>query len=192
MKINLLSVNPEEDLKAKKQKQKKYKLEEFTILSLLGYGTFGSVLLVTHPSTKTPFALKVVKKALINTYKVNKQKEHINNEKEVLNLVSEIDNSFYVRLYETMQDTKGLYFLLEYIHGGELSTFLKSRLTLESEGIKFYLAEVIVALEQLHEMGVVYRDLKPENIIIDKTGHIKLVDFGFAKVLQEGEQTFTN
>ena len=60
------------------------------------------------------------------------------------------------------------------------------------KGIQFYMAEVIIALEHMHKLGIVYRDLKTENIMIDKHGHVKLVDFGFSKILKDGDKTYTN
>ena len=118
--------------------------------------------------------------------------EHVRNEKEVLTIISEFKYNFYPKLYETLQDSKGLYFVLDFIQGGELFSYLRRKLTIPMDSIKFYMAEVIVALEQLHENDIIYRDLKPENIIIDREGHIKLVDFGFAKVLKEGDKTYTS
>jgi len=81
--------------------------------------------------------------------------------------------------------------VLDFVPGGELFSFIKKKLVIEMEGIRFYMAEVIVALEELHKNKIVYRDLKLENIMIDSDGHIKLVDFGFAKVLKK-DKTYTN
>ena len=91
-----------------------------------------------------------------------------------------------------MQDSFGFYYLLDFIPGGELASYLHGKLTISLSSIKFYMAEVIIALEQLHELEIVYRDLKTENIIIDKHGHIKLIDFGFSKILKEGKKTYTS
>ena len=70
--------------------------------------------------------------------------------------------------------------LLEYLPGGELYQIMKKHM-LNEEGQRFYLAEVVLAIEKLHSMNIIYRDLKPENMLIDKHGHIKLIDFGFSK-----------
>lgn len=94
-------------------------------------------------------------------------------------------------MHETLQDSKCLYFILDFVPGGELFSFIKKKLVIDMEGIKFYMAEVIVALEELHKHKIVYRDLKLENIMIDSDGHIKLVDFGFAKILKK-DKTYTN
>jgi serine/threonine protein kinase len=82
--------------------------------------------------------------------------------------------------------------VLDYVPGGELNSFIRSKLIIDQKGIQFYMAEVIIALEQMHKLGIVYRDLKTENIMIDKNGHVKLVDFGFSKILKDGDKTYTN
>lgn len=174
------------------KKVQKYELNEFLVLSLLGYGTFGSVLLVKHSQTESPYALKIIKKERVSIYTSKKQSEHISNEIEVLSHISDFDNSYYPKLHDTMNNDLGVYLLLDFIPGGELFSYLRTKLTIEEWGIQFYMAEVIVALEQLHSENIIFRDLKPENLIIDKDGHIKLVDFGFSKFLKEGEVTYTS
>jgi serine/threonine protein kinase len=177
--------------KKSNKKVQRYELNDFVVLSLLGYGTFGSVLLVKHSLNESPYALKMIKKDGVNIYSAKKQNEHISNEIEVLTHISEFENSFYPKLYDTMKNDNGVFLILDYIPGGELFTYLRTKLTIEESGIKFYMAEVVVALEQLHSENIIYRDLKPENLIINKDGHIKLVDFGFSKFLKEGEFTYT-
>ena len=179
-------------LKPAQNKTKKYKIEDFSVLSLLGYGTFGSVLLVKHAKYQDqPYALKAIVKSKIDIE--TKQLTHIKNERDVLlKLGKENKDKFWPNLYESMQDDACFYFLLDYVPGGELFTFIKRKLVIKTEGIKFYMAEVICALEQLHKLNIIYRDIKLENILIDTDGHIKLVDFGFAKILKEGSKTYTN
>jgi serine/threonine protein kinase len=72
---------------------------------------------------------------------------------------------------------------MEYVHGGEIYSRIKNEIRLPAYDVKFYAVELISVLEYLHDMNIVYRDLKPENLMIDRTGHLKLVDFGFAKVV---------
>lgn len=71
--------------------------------------------------------------------------------------------------------------ILEYLPGGELFKLIRNRVMMTEVDSRFYIAEIVLAVEQLHEMGIIYRDLKPENVLLDKDGHIKLTDFGFAK-----------
>lgn len=84
--------------------------------------------------------------------------------------------------------------LLEYLPGGELFKRIKSQVYLSEADARFYLAEVVLAIDQLHQMNIIYRDLKPENVLIDKDGHIKLIDFGFSKSLAnlQADRAFTN
>ena len=84
--------------------------------------------------------------------------------------------------------------ILDYLPGGELIKHIRKSVYLSEENTKFYVAEIVLAIENLHEMGIIYRDLKPENILIDKEGHIKLIDFGFAKIMKNisKDRTFTN
>eukprot|EP00347_Sterkiella_histriomuscorum_P023737 403333560 len=159
----------------------------------LGQGNFGEVKLVKKLETQKYFALKCLKKEEIMR---NKQIEHIKREKMLL---TNIDSPFIVKLQASFQDELNLYFLMEYIQGGELFKQIGSNMMQNSnqEGLVFYLAEIICALEYLHEnQKIVYRDLKPENIMIDRDGHIKLIDFGFAKQLTISNnseyRTYTN
>ena len=80
-----------------------------------------------------------------------------------------------------MQDDQHLFILMEYLNGGELLQQIKEQLSLTLQDSIFYLAEVLVAIQQLHSRNIIYRDLKPENILLDRWGHIKLIDFGFSK-----------
>lgn len=75
--------------------------------------------------------------------------------------------------------------LFEYLPGGELFTFLRNNTKFTSTNARFYAAEIVLALEYLHEKDIVYRDLKPENVLLDEKGHVKLTDFGFAKELSD-------
>ncbi|XDV15190.1 hypothetical protein PO909_015320 [Leuciscus waleckii] len=111
-----------------------------------------------------------------------KQEQHVHNEKEVL---MEVNHPFLVRLYWTHHDDRLLYMLMEYVNGGELFSYLRSRGRFSNSTGMFYSAEIVCAIEYLHSKEIVYRDLKPENILLDSEGHIRLTDFGFAKKLTE-------
>ena len=128
------------------------------------------------------FALKIMKKTEVVRLK---QVEHIRNEKEIL---TEINHPFLVTLYAVCQDSKHLYMLLEFIIGGELFTHLRKAGKFENEHGRFYAAQIGLGLQYLHEdcgACIVYRDLKPENLLIDKSGYIKVTDFGFAKKIED-------
>lgn len=87
------------------------------------------------------------------------------------------------RRFWTCHDERFLYMLMEFVPGGELFSYLRNRGRFSSTTGLFYSAEIVCAIEYLHSKEIVYRDLKPENILLDREGHIKLTDFGFAKKL---------
>ena len=98
---------------------------------------------------------------------------------------------YFIRLEETFMDKESINFIFEFMPGQDLYHAIQNELNMKSaiagkkskNWTKFYAAEVLCALEMLHEHHIIYRDLKPDNIVIDKTGHIKLIDFGFSKCL---------
>ncbi|KAM8895478.1 cAMP-dependent protein kinase catalytic subunit PRKX [Lycaon pictus] len=140
-------------------------------------GTFGRVQLVKDKAAKHFFALKVM--SIPDVIRL-KQEQHVHNEKSVL---KEVSHPFLVKLFWTCHDERFLYMLMEFVPGGELFSYLRNRGRFSSSTGLFYSAEIICAIEYLHSKEIVYRDLKPENILLDREGHIKLTDFGFAKKL---------
>ena len=158
---------------------KSLKLSDFDLRSTVGTGTFGRVRIVKLKSdtSRTPFALKMLKKSEIVRLK---QVQHVKSEKQILMM---IEHPFIVTLVSAFQDDKRLYMLMEYVNGGELFSYLRKQSRLSIEGARFYAAEITLAFNYLHEKNIVYRDLKPENLLIDSKGHIKITDFGFAKVI---------
>ena len=84
-----------------------------------------------------------------------------------------------------MQDERRLYMLLEYVPGGELFSHLRREVRLADAAARFYASEVVLAFEYLHALSIVYRDLKPENLLLTATGHLKIADFGFAKIVTD-------
>ncbi len=110
------------------------------------------------------------------------QIEHMLEEKRIL---SELNHPLFVQLLGTFQTRTHLFIVTNYIAGGELFAILKKKNRFLSNVAKFYAAEVTIALEYLHSKDIIYHDLKPENIMLDITGHIKLVDLGFAKYVPD-------
>lgn len=150
-------------------------LEDFSLIRVIGKGSFGKVTLVRKKDNSKIFAMKVLSKP--NVVK-RKQVEHTRTERRVLGVAS---HPFIVTLHYAFQTKDKLYFVLDYCPGGELFFHLSRMGRFTEEMTRFYTAELVVALEHLHSLGVVYRDLKPENILLDEMGHIKLADFGLAK-----------
>ena len=156
--------------------------EDFELVKTLGTGTFARVWLVKIANRKEVdndkvFALKVLRKVDVIRLK---QVEHVRNERNVLAAVA--GHPFITTMVASFQDHDALYMLLEYCPGGEVFSYLRRARRFNEQTSRFYAAEICLILEFLHEKeGVAYRDLKPENILIDADGHLKLVDFGFAK-----------
>jgi protein kinase X len=110
------------------------------------------------------------------------QMKHVVNE---VKLMSMMMSPFLVELMGHFQDENRLYLVLSYVPGGELFTLLRSESAFHQTATIFYAAELILALKYLHELKVCYRDLKPENVLLDEDGHIKICDFGLAKLIQD-------
>ncbi|KAJ9073130.1 cytochrome c oxidase subunit 1 [Entomophthora muscae] len=156
-----------------------YQLSDFQLLKTLGTGTFGRVYLTQFKSTENYFAMKVLLKTEVVRLK---QVEHINSEKDIL---AQVHHPFIVNLACTFQDPANLYLLLEYVPGGELFTHLRRAGRFSNAMTRFYTSEIFLAVEYLHSQNIIYRDLKPENLLLDKFGHIKITDFGFAKRVED-------
>ena len=157
----------------------KYSISDFQILRTLGTGSFGRVHLVRSVHNNRYYAIKVLKKAQIVKMK---QVEHTNDERRMLKIV---EHPFLIRMWGTFQDSHSVFMVMDYIEGGELFSLLRKSQRFPNPVAKFYAAEVTLALEYLHSHDIIYRDLKPENILLDKNGHIKITDFGFAKEVKD-------
>jgi len=144
----------------------------------LGTGTFGRVKLVVDTTTQEAYALKMLQKAQIVALR---QQRNVMNEKRIL---LQLNHPFILKLLSTYKDKNRLYMLMELVQGGEVFSRLQSQggSVPISDG-RFYAACVLDAMEYMHDRFIVYRDLKPENLLIDSSGHVKVVDFGFAKVV---------
>ncbi|KAL4867705.1 hypothetical protein BDV12DRAFT_117404 [Aspergillus spectabilis] len=153
----------------------KYTLDDFAIQRTLGTGSFGRVHLVQSKHNHRYYAIKVLKKAQVVKMK---QIEHTNDERRMLNRVR---HPFLITLWGTWQDARNLYMVMDFVEGGELFSLLRKSQRFPNPVAKFYAAEVTLALEYLHSLDIIYRDLKPENLLLDRHGHLKITDFGFAK-----------
>ncbi|KAI1090889.1 Pkinase-domain-containing protein [Rostrohypoxylon terebratum] len=153
----------------------KYSLGDFDLLRTLGTGSFGRVHLVQSKHNQRFYAIKVLKKAQVVKMK---QVEHTNDERRML---GEVKHPFLITLWGTFQDPRNLYMVMDFVEGGELFSLLRKSGRFPNPVAKFYAAEVTLALEYLHSRNIIYRDLKPENLLLDRHGHLKITDFGFAK-----------
>ncbi|XP_039540961.1 ribosomal protein S6 kinase alpha-3 isoform X1 [Pimephales promelas] len=151
--------------------------QQFELRKVLGQGSFGKVFLVkktTGPDAGQLYAMKVLKKATL------KVRDRVRTKME-RDILVEVNHPFIVKLHYAFQTEGKLYLILDFLRGGDLFTRLSKEVMFTEEDVKFYLAELALALDHLHGLGIIYRDLKPENILLDEEGHIKLTDFGLSK-----------
>ncbi len=163
-------------------------LDDFDLLSVIGRGSFGKVMMVKKKAGENAgkiFALKILKKqAIIDRGQV----EHTKAERKIL---EEIDHPFLMKLHYAFQSPTKLYLVMDYLTGGELFFHLKNDHRFPEERVRLYAAEIVLGLDHLHSQNIVYRDLKPENIILEASGHLRLTDFGLSKAIASGERATT-
>lgn len=163
----------------RRQMCRKMTAQDFEPILCLGKGSFGTVLLVRHVITGKLYAQKQFRKASLTVHK--KLVEQTKTERTILESVNR--HPFVVKLFYAFQDHEKLYLILEYAQGGELFTHLAMERMFDEDATAFYMAEMVLALEHLHQnIGVLYRDLKPENCLLDREGHLLLTDFGLSKI----------
>ena len=177
----------EKDAYQSKDFKSKVTLNDFQIIKLLGKGAFGKVLLVYNEELKKYFAMKTLRKDYI---KKNQQTKHTKEERKIL---EKIDYPFISKLYYAFQNEKKLFMITEYMPGGEMFYHLHMNDHFNENKARFYIAEIVLAINHLHKNNILYRDLKPENILLDELGHIKLTDFGLSKIMNniEKDRTYT-
>jgi serine/threonine protein kinase len=164
-------------IKVPKKNIKPPTLNDFHFITVLGRGSFGKVMLAEEKSTKKLFAIKILKKQYI----VEKDEVHsMMSEKSVFLTVSSINHPFLVNLHSCFTSPSRIYFVMEYAQGGDLIYHVRQNNFTHTRA-KFYLCEVLLALEYLHKKNIIYRDLKLDNILLTTEGHIKITDYGLCK-----------
>ncbi len=159
-------------------------VDDFSTIKVIGKGAFGTVKLVQKKDTGKIYALKALKKADMIK---RDQLAHIKAERDLLALSENCP--WVVQLYFSFQDPMYLFLIMEYLPGGDLMSLLIKEDIFPEETTKFYMAELILAIDFVHSLGFIHRDIKPDNVLIDREGHLKLTDFGLSTGLHKTHQT---
>lgn len=160
-------------------------LNDFNKLKILAVGGFGKVYLTERDSNL--FAIKEIKKKDVIV------KDCVDYLKNEFKLLKESNHPFIINLTNIFQNTSRIYFVMPFIQGGDLKNYIKNNYkSINEEIIKFFIAQIILALKYLYEKGIVYQDLKPENILVECDGYIKICDFGTIRYLSEIDEGYDN
>lgn len=174
---NILKDLEKKETEYMRLRRHKMGVDDFELLTIIGRGAFGEVRLCREKATSNVYAMKKLKKSEMLR---RGQVEHVRAER---NLLAEVDSAYIVKLYCSFQDDEFLYLIMEYLPGGDMMTLLMRKDTLTEDESKFYVAETILAIESIHKHSYIHRDIKPDNLLLDRSGHLKLSDFGLCKPL---------
>jgi serine/threonine protein kinase len=186
----VMTTTPQASIPSAQQQQsrepEKVTIEDFDLLNVIGRGSFGKVFQVRKKNTGKIFALKVLNKKTII------ERNEVDHTKAERNILQKLIHPFLMNLHYSFQTPDKLYFVMDYVNGGELFYHLQKDRKFSEERTRFYCAEIVLGLEYLHSENVIYRDLKPENLLLTQEGHICLTDFGIAKEgLSDNDRTDT-
>lgn len=158
----------------------RYDISGLKLIRTIGTGSFGRVMVaqVREPDGNLSEELVAVKRMSKERLIKQKQVAHITTEK---NILGAINHTFIVNMLSNCKDDIFVYIIMEFVPGGEFFTHLRAQKRLPVDSSRFYAGQVALVFEYLHSLDIIYRDLKPENLLIDRTGYLKVADFGFAK-----------
>ncbi|KAH3742996.1 AGC/NDR/NDR protein kinase [Pelomyxa schiedti] len=147
---------------------------DFKTIKVIGKGAFGEVRLVQKKDNSEMYAMKKLNKGEMME---KEQVAHVRAERDIL-VTAQKENPWVVKLHSSFQDAEFLYLIMEFLPGGDLLTLLVKYDTFSEQVARFYIAEILLAIESVHQLNYIHRDIKPDNVLLDKEGHIKLTDFG--------------
>ena len=156
--------------------REKQSIKDYESIAIIGRGAFGEVHVCREKKTDKIYAIKKIKKDILI---LKNQIIHVLNEQKFM---SRAKSPWIVELKASFQEDDYLYLVMEYLPGGDLMNLLIKKDILTEDEAKFYISELILAIESIHKLDCIHRDIKPDNVLIDKNGHIKLSDFGLAKI----------
>eukprot|EP01088_Endostelium_zonatum_P011985 TRINITY_DN26150_c0_g1_i1.p1 TRINITY_DN26150_c0_g1~~TRINITY_DN26150_c0_g1_i1.p1 ORF type:complete len:490 (+),score=122.94 TRINITY_DN26150_c0_g1_i1:115-1584(+) len=148
---------------------------DFEKIVIIGRGSFGKVYLVRRKGEQKVFAMKVLNKADVE------ERNEIAHARAENSILRKLNCPFLVKMHYAFQSADQLYFVMDYVNGGELFFHLQKEGRFAEDRVRFYVAEIVIGLEYLHSASIIYRDLKPENLLLSSDGHIIMTDFGISK-----------
>ncbi|EGD78427.1 AGC/NDR protein kinase [Salpingoeca rosetta] len=157
--------------------------DDFNFIKTIGRGAFGEVKLCQKKDTGVNYAMKILHKADMLE---KDQVAHVRAERDVL---VQAYSDWVVRMYYSFQDRVNLYLIMEFLPGGDMMTMLIRFDTFSEQTTQFYIAEAVLAISSIHELGFIHRDIKPDNLLLDRRGHLKLSDFGLCTGLKKAHRT---
>lgn len=173
---------------------KQLRLRDFELLAKLGSGAWGTVFVAEHLASKQLFAVKRFDRSSI----VERAGRILAVDREVDVLSSIEHNPFVVKFYGAFQDVNSLYLVLEYLPGGSLGSLLRNIRLFHGQSaitiaiLRFYLAQVVLGVKDLHRQNIIHRDVKVDNVALDEYGNARLIDFGLSKRLGQGRDKMAN
>ncbi|KAJ2738156.1 Serine/threonine kinase, partial [Coemansia sp. BCRC 34301] len=171
------------------QPPRKVGINDFKFVKVLGKGNFGKVMLSEELGTSKLYAIKVLKKEFIVE---NDEFESTRSEKRVLLIANKERHPFLIGLHSCFQTSNHIFFVTEYISGGDLMMHVQKLGSFGERRAKFFACEILLGLAYFHKVGIIYRDLKLDNILLDKDGHVKIADYGLCKEnMGYGQTTIT-
>jgi serine/threonine kinase 38 len=174
--LEIIEEIQQKELSIINKKLEKMSVNNYESLGIIGRGSFGEVHVCRVKKTGEIVAIKKIKKDMVLE---KKQVKHILDEQDFL---SKVNSQWIVELKASFQEGDYLYLVMEYLPGGDLMGLLIEKDILTEEEARFYICEIILAIDSIHELKCIHRDVKPDNILIGKDGHIKFIDFGLAKI----------